>query len=239
MKVTKEQLVEIISEEIQQALSEQALNEQDEPYDSRRPLDEPYTDYGTGADKRFAYVLNGRLNKGMDYKPGFLQRMKTKFGGRDPIVDMAMKRLHNVEYEMFYKDLRGLSDDERAEKQAYRNSKKAFDEFWEEIENVKDTIVLRRNQGMKMSKEQRRDYENLITNAEKRRSRMRERAQARKNYVEKHQQALELQKNRRYKEANELIDEIEAGVKSGKFEIVLTADVAMKTDDRGRPLPRS
>ena len=58
MKVTKEQLVEIISEEIHQA-----LNEQDEPYDRRRPVDKPYTDYGTGADKRFSYVLNGRLNK--------------------------------------------------------------------------------------------------------------------------------------------------------------------------------
>ena len=233
MKVTKEQLVEIISEEIQQV-----LNEQDEPFNPRRPLDEPYTDYGTGADKRFAYVLNGRLNKGMDSKPGFMQRMKTKFGGRDPIVDMAMKRLHNVEYEMFYKDLRGLSDDERAEKQAYRNSKKAFDEFWEEIENVKDTTVLRRNQGMKMSKEQRRDYENLIVNAEKRRSKMRDTAQARKNYVEMNQQALELQKNRRYKEANELIDKIEAGVESGKVSIASVPRIALKTDDRGRTLPR-
>ena len=139
---------------------------------------------------------------------------------------------------MFYKDLRGLSDDERAEKQAYRNSKKAFDEFWEEIENVKDTTVLRRNQGMKMSKEQRRDYENLIVNAEKRRSKMRDTAQARKNYVEMNQQALELQKNRRYKEANELIDKIEAGVKSGKVSIASVPRIALKTDDRGRTLPR-
>jgi hypothetical protein len=150
-----------------------------------------------------------------------------------------MKRLHNVEYAMFYKDLRGLSDEERAEKQAYRNSKEAFNEFWQEIENLKDTRALRRNQGMRTSKEQSRDYENLIANAEKRRIEMGNRAEGRKNYVEKHQQALELQKNRRYKEANELIDEIDAAVKSGKFEIVLTAKRAMKTDDRGRLLPRS
>jgi hypothetical protein len=236
MKITKTKLKQIIKEELVQALNEQTLNEQ-EPYNPRQGLDKPYSD--VGADKKYAYTLNGRLNKGMDYNPGFLQKMKTKFGGRDPIVDMAMKRLHNVEYAMFYKDLRGLSDEERAEKQAYRNSKEAFNEFWQEIENLKDTRALRRNQGMRTSKEQSRDYENLIANAEKRRIEMGNRAEGRKNYVEKHQQALELQKNRRYKEANELIDEIDAAVKSGKFEIVLTAKRAMKTDDRGRLLPRS
>ena len=68
MKITKTKLKEIIKEELVQALNEQTINEQDEPYDPRRPVDKPYTDYGTGADKRFAYVLNGRLNKGMDSK---------------------------------------------------------------------------------------------------------------------------------------------------------------------------
>jgi len=236
MKITKTKLKQIIKEEVVQALNEQTLNEQ-EPYNPRQSLGEPYSD--VGADKKYAYALDGKLNKGMDHTPGVLQRMKTKFGGRDPIVDMAMKRLHNVEYVMFYKDLRGLSDEERAEKEAYRNSQEAFDEFWEEIENVKDTTVLRRNQGMKMSKEQRRDFENLIANAEKRRSKMRDQAQARNNYVEMNQQALELQNNRRYKEANELIDKIEAGVESGEVSVASVPKIALKTNDRGQLLPRS
>ena len=44
MKITKTKLKEIIKEELEQALNEQTLNEQDEPYDRRRPVDKPYTD---------------------------------------------------------------------------------------------------------------------------------------------------------------------------------------------------
>ena len=241
MKVTKEQLVEIISEEIHQV-----LNEQDEPYDRRRPVDKPYTDYGTGADKRFAYVLNGRLNKGMDSKPGFMQRMKSKFGGRDPILDMAMKRLHNVAYEMFYKDLSDLPDEEQAEKRAYRLSDKALSAFRDELRNLKDAQLLRINQGMKVSKEQRADIERLMNNWDKSLRDTQKKAGAMRAYNEMTQKALKLQDQRKYKEANELIDKIIAGVESGALQSTgltplantqknrLGFTKALKTDLRGR-----
>ena len=246
MKITKTKLKEIIKEEIVQALNEQTLNEQDEPYDRRRPVNEPYTDYGTGADKRFAYVLNGRLNKGMDSKPGFMQRMKTKFGGRDPIVDMAMKRLHNVAYEMFYKDLRDLPDEEKAEKQAYRLSKQARREFEDELQNLEDTKTLRQNQDMKISKEQRAEIERLMNNWDESLRKMQQKSQAMLAYNSMTQDALKLQDQRKYKEANELIDKIIAGVESGKLQSTgftpleltkknrLGFTRALKTDLRGR-----
>jgi len=237
MKVTKEQLVEIISEEIQQVLNEQALNEQfsDEPFNPRQPLGRPYPN--VGVDKKYAYVLNGRANKDMDTSPSFMQKIKTKFGGRDPVLDQAMKRLHNVEYFLFYRPING-TDEERAEKMAYRKSKEAFNEFWEEIRNLKDTRTLRVNQGMSASKKQRAELENLIDSAEERRQGLYKKSESQERYKNATQKALDLQKKRKYKEANELIDDIIAGVESGELDNSGRPYVspAYKTDDRGNPL---
>jgi len=245
MKITKTKLKQIIKEEVVQALNEQTLNEQDEPYERFRPVDEPYTDREAGADKRFAYVLNGRLNKGMDrHMPGFMQKMKSKFGGRDPILDMAMKRLHNVAYEMFYKDIRDLEGEEWDKADAYRRSKQALSAFQDELHNLEDAKILRQNQGIKIPKQQRADIERLLNNWDKTMRDMSKRAGAIAAYNSMTLKALELQDRRKYEEANELIDKIIAGVESGELDNSrrpknskgMRILGAFKTDWRGREI---
>jgi len=137
-----------------------------------------------------------------------------------------------------------LEGEEWDKADAYRRSKQALSAFQDELHNLEDAKILRQNQGMKISKEQRADIDRLLNNWDKTIRDMSKRGGAIAAYNSMTQDALELQDRRKYKEANELIDKIIAGVESGELDNSrppknskgIRILPAYKTDLRGREI---
>lgn len=116
MKVTKKQLVEIISEEIEQALSEKTLDEGDGEMRARQrrlkkkmKADPDYAvrsrdpDYEKkqglpNPDVRRSSVEDRPLAGDEDVS--FMDKTKAVFGMRDKVVDRAIKRFENIKWRL-------------------------------------------------------------------------------------------------------------------------------------------